>query len=178
MSGNNCLWLLFDHYLAYIIILLLIIFSALPSHAITSQTFQVAATITNGCVVSGGTLFGTLNFGTYPSNTNANISASLTPNTSVNLACTPGTVLSMSINGGNNYTTSRNVMQSGFTTQLPYQLYADSAHTIPIPVNQNVAVSYTNSNNIILPIYGVLQLNGTNNPSGTYTDVLTVTLSW
>ncbi|WP_119711765.1 spore coat protein U domain-containing protein [Arsenophonus endosymbiont of Aleurodicus floccissimus] len=73
----------------------------------------------------------------------------ITPNTSLTLACTPGTVLSMSIDGGSNYTTSRDVMQSGFTTQLPYQLYADSAHTIPILVNQNVAVSYTNSTNII-----------------------------
>jgi len=44
MSGNNYLWLLFDDYLACFIVLL-VIFGALPSHAITSQTFQVAATI-------------------------------------------------------------------------------------------------------------------------------------
>ncbi|QLK87893.1 SCPU domain-containing protein [Arsenophonus endosymbiont of Aphis craccivora] len=177
MSGNNYLWLLFDDYLACFIVLL-VIFGALPRHAITSQTFQVAATITPGCIVSGGTLFGTLDFGTHPSNTNGNINASLTPNTSLTLACTPGTVLSMSIDGGNNYTTSRNVKQSGFATLLPYLLYADSAHTIPIALNQNVSVSYSNSNNIILPIYGVLQFNGANNPSSNYTDVLTVTLSW
>ncbi|HGJ5865716.1 spore coat U domain-containing protein [Arsenophonus nasoniae] len=177
MSGNNHLWLRFDHDLAYFI-LLLAIFSALPSYAITSQSFQVSATITPGCLVSGGTLFGTLNFGTHPSNANGNFNASLTPNTSLTLACTPGTVLSMSINGGNNYTTIRNVKQSGFSTLLSYLLYADSAHTIPIGLNQNVSVSYSNSNNIIIPIYGVLQMNGANNPSGTYTDLLTVTLSW
>ncbi|HGJ5875491.1 MAG TPA: spore coat protein U domain-containing protein [Arsenophonus sp.] len=89
---------------------------------------------------------------------NTNISANLTPNTSLTLACTHGTVLSMSINGGNNYTTSRNVKQSTITL-LPYQLYSDNAHTSPIPVNQNIPVNYTNSNNIILPIYGVLQRN-------------------
>ncbi|WGL98314.1 spore coat U domain-containing protein [Arsenophonus sp. aPb] len=177
MSGNNGLWLLFDNNLAYFFVLL-VIFSALPSHAITSQSFQVAATIANGCVVSGGSLFGTLDFGTHPSNANGNFNASLTPNTSLTLGCTPGTALSMSINGGNNYTSSRNVKQSGFTTLLPYLLYADNAHTIPIGLNQNVSVSYSNSNNIIIPIYGVLQLNGANNPSGTYTDLLTVTLSW
>lgn len=177
MSGNNYSWLLFDDYLAYFLVLF-IIFNIPLSNAITSQSFQVAATIANGCVVSGGTLFGTLDFGTHPSNANGNFNASLTPNTSLTLACTPGTALSMSINGGNNYTTIRNVKQSGFSTLLPYLLYADSAHTIPIGLNQNVSVSYSNSNNIIIPIYGVLQLNGANNPSGNYTDVLTVTLSW
>lgn len=44
MSGNNHLWLRFDHDLAYFI-LLLAIFSALPSYAITSQSFQVSATM-------------------------------------------------------------------------------------------------------------------------------------
>lgn len=177
MSGNNGLCLLFDNDLAYFFVLL-VIFSALPSHAITSQSFQVAATIANGCVVSGGSLFGTLDFGTHPSTANGNFNASLTPNTSLTLTCTPGTALSMSINGGNNYTTSRNVKQSSFSTLLPYLLYADNAHTIPIGLNQNISVSYSDSNNIIIPIYGVLQLNGTNNRAGTYTDLLTVTLSW
>lgn len=177
MSGNNCVGLLFDNNLTYFI-LLFAIFNVPLSNAITNQSFQVAATIANGCMVSGGTLFGTLDFGTHPSNNNGNINASLTPNTSLTLACTPGTVLSMSINGGNNYTTTRNVKQSGFSTLLPYLLYANSAHTIPIGLNQNVSVSYSNSNNIIIPIYGVLQMNGANNRSGTYIDLLTVTLSW
>ncbi|WGL95394.1 Csu type fimbrial protein [Arsenophonus nasoniae] len=177
MSGSNYLWLLFENNLAYFI-LLLVIFNVPPSTAITSQSFQVSATITPGCLVSGGTLFGNLDFGTHPSTTNGNINASLTPNTSLTLACTPGTVLSMSINGGNNYTTIRNVKQSGFSTLLSYLLYADNAHTIPIGLNQNISVSYSNSNNIIIPIYGVLQMNGANNRAGTYTDLLTVTLSW
>ncbi|MEI2684797.1 spore coat protein U domain-containing protein, partial [Erwinia aphidicola] len=44
-------------------------------------------------------------------------------------------------------------------------------------VNQNVALTYSNANNITLPIYGQLQLSGVNR-AGTYSDTLTVTLSW
>ncbi|HGJ5875492.1 MAG TPA: hypothetical protein ACHBX0_02645 [Arsenophonus sp.] len=57
MSENNYLWLLLDDNLAYFFVLL-IIFSAPPTNTITNQSFQVAATIANGCVISGGTLFG------------------------------------------------------------------------------------------------------------------------
>ena len=44
-------------------------------------------------------------------------------------------------------------------------------------MNQNVALTYSNANNITLPIYGLLQLSGVNR-AGTYSDTLTVTLSW
>ena len=46
-----------------------------------------------------------------------------------------------------------------------------------IGVNQAIPVTYTNSNNIALPLFGVALLTGFS-PAGTYTDQLTVTLSW
>lgn len=69
-------------------------------------------------------------------------------------------------------------MQSGNSLQLPYRIYSDAAHTSEILVNQTVPLNIAGTNNnIILPIYGVLQLNGFS-PSGSYTDTLTVTLTW
>lgn len=148
---------------------------------VSSQSFKVNATITPGCQVttgSGGAL-GTLNFGSYSGVKSGQVSTQFVPNASLSLACTPGVALSMSINGGQNYTTVRNLLRSGGTERVPYRLYSSSslAANSEIAVNQSVAVAYSNSNNISLTLYGAAQLTGFS-PAGTYSDQLTVTLSW
>lgn len=148
---------------------------------VTTQSFQVNATITPGCSVttgSGGVL-GTLDFGTRNGVDSSRVTTSFVPNTSLSLACTPGVSLSMSIDGGQTYTTVRNMVRSGGTERVPYRLYSAStlAAGSEIGVNQAVTVAYSNSNSITLPIYGAAQLTGFS-PAGTYTDRLTVTLSW
>lgn len=149
--------------------------------AITSQSFKATATIASGCAIQGATngVFGTLNFGSYPGTSSAAASAALVQTSGLTLACTPGVTLSMSIDGGTHYTTARNLMQSGKTTQIPYRLYTTSSHSAAseILVNQAVSLGSSTGTNITLPIYGVAQLNGFST-SGTYTDTLTVTLSW
>ncbi|NLS56250.1 spore coat U domain-containing protein [Hafnia alvei] len=149
------------------------------AYGIITAQFKAQATIVAGCAVLGtGSLFGTLSFGTYSGTGTGSVSGTFVQNTSLTLACTPGVSLSMAINGGSNFTTVRNVMQSGNSLQLPYRIYSNAAHTNEIIVNQNVPLNISSSNNnIILPIYGVLQLNGFS-PSGSYTDTLTVTLTW
>ena len=149
---------------------------SLPTH-----TLQVSASVVNGCVISGTNtgVFGTLDFGTQPGVGSTSASASFVQSSTINLACTPGTTLNMSINGGSNYGSSRNLKVANNTNLVAYTLYTNASHsaTSAIPVNQNVALTYTNANNITLPIYGVLQLSGVNR-AGTYSDTLTVTLSW
>jgi spore coat protein U-like protein len=144
-----------------------------------TATFQVAASVVAGCVVSGTNtgVFGTLNFGTQSGVATSSVSASYVQSTTITLACTPGTAVSMSINGGSNYTSTRNLKIAGNTNTVPYSLYTNASHTTAIPVNSAVALSYSNPNNIILPIYGLLTLPGPTR-AGTYTDTLTVTLSW
>ena len=85
----------------------------------------------------------------------------------------------MSINGGQNYANVRNMQRSGGTDRVPYRLYTSStlAANTEIGVNQAVSVAYSNSNTISLAIFGAAQLTGFS-PAGTYTDQLTVTLSW
>ncbi|AHJ73477.2 Csu type fimbrial protein [Kosakonia sacchari] len=152
--------------------------------AVTTQTFTVGATIAPGCsVVSGsGGALGSLNFGTRSGVQSGQVTASFVPGASFSLGCTPGVALSMSINGGQNYANVanvRNMQRSGGTDRVPYRLYTSStlAANTEIGVNQSVSVAYSNSNTISLAIFGAAQLTGFS-PAGTYTDQLTVTLSW
>lgn len=146
--------------------------------AVTTQSFQVSATITPGCSVATGSggLLGTLNFGGVE---RGSVNTSFVPNGSLSIACTPGVALSMSIDGGQHYTSVRNMQRSGGTSLVPYRLYSSSslAANSEIGVNQAVSVAYTNSNNIALPLFGVALLTGFS-PAGNYSDQLTVTLSW
>ncbi|MDH2125680.1 spore coat U domain-containing protein [Pantoea brenneri] len=147
--------------------------------SLPTSTFQVTASIVAGCVISGTNtgVFGTLNFGSQSGVSTSVVSASYVQSITLNLACTPGTTLSMSINQGNNYTTTRNLKLPNFSNTVPYTLYSNASRTTVIPVNQAVPLSYSNANNITLPIYGQLKLPGTAR-AGVYTDTLTVTLSW
>nr|WP_258167309.1 spore coat U domain-containing protein [Scandinavium goeteborgense] len=154
-----------------------------PVQALTvsTQSFKVNATITPGCSVATGTggAMGSLNFGSYSGVKSGQVSTQFVPNASFTLACTPGVALSMSINGGQNYTTVRNMQRSGGTERVPYRLYTSSslAANSEIGVNQNVSVAYTNGDSIELTLYGAAQLTGFS-LAGNYTDQLTVTLSW
>ena len=149
--------------------------------AVTSQSFKVSATIVPGCAVSTGSggVFGTLDFGTHNGVESAPVSTSFVPNGALSIACTPGVALSMSINGGQNYSSVRRMKRSGGTEVVGYRLYSNSslAANSEIGVNQAIPVTYTNSNNIALPLFGVAMLTGFS-PAGTYSDQLTVTLSW
>ncbi|MDU4093792.1 MAG: spore coat U domain-containing protein [Pantoea sp.] len=149
--------------------------------ALPTQTFQVSAAITSGCTISGSntSVFGALNFGTQSGVGTASVRANYVQSSNINIACTPGTSLAMSINGGSNYTTTRNLKLANFSNTVAYRLYSNANYSAAseIPVNQNVALSYSNANNITLPIYGLLQLSGVQR-AGSYSDTLTVTLSW
>ncbi|ARY99408.1 spore coat U domain-containing protein [Yersinia ruckeri] len=146
--------------------------------ALPTQTFQVAATIANGCLISGTNtgVFGQIDFGTIPGNSTAQITGAYSQNSSIIIACTPGTSLNMGINGGSNFTTVRNMKHSTLSYLVPYNLY-NTTNNMAIPVNSNIAISFSDNTNIMLPIYGLLTLNGSHY-SGVYTDTLTVTLSW
>ena len=151
------------------------------AEAVTSQSFKVSATIVPGCAVatgSGGVL-GTLDFGTHNGVESAPVSTSFVPNGALSIACTPGVALSMSINGGQKYSTVRRMKRSNGADVVGYRLYSSSslAANSDIGVNQAIPVTYSNSNNIALPLFGVALLTGFS-PAGTYSDQLTVTLSW
>ncbi|MTD27729.1 Csu type fimbrial protein [Erwinia sorbitola] len=158
--------------------LLLLVYSSSGS-ALPTANFAVNASVVNGCVISGTNtaVFGTLDFGTQPGVGSATANAAYVQSSSIVLACTPGTALSMRIDGGSNYTNTRNLKLAGNTNLVAYSLYTNAAHTTAIPVGQDMALTLSNANNITLPVYGQLQLSGVNR-AGNYSDTLTVTLSW
>ncbi|MCI4590291.1 spore coat U domain-containing protein [Sphingobium sp. BYY-5] len=157
-----------------------------PVQAETSKSFGVSATIQAGCAIDGlgmsgnaGSM-GTLTFAPQPSVATTTVHASLTGSQAVTLRCSPGVQLSMTINGGLHQASSnRNLQLASTTERLVYSLCADAGCTQAIGINQGVAIGVTtaNMNDVHLPIFSSLTLPG-DTPPGTYTDTLTITLSW
>ncbi|SDS98373.1 Spore coat protein U (SCPU) domain-containing protein [Pseudomonas asplenii] len=159
-----------------VVALLLALASSLPLAAAPGTTFQVTASILSGClVVGGGSLYGNLNYGSHAASTIAPVSASLA--SGVQLQCTPGVTLTMSVDGGQNNSGGRNLKLGGGSAQLAYQLYSDIGLSQALGIGQSVNVAYSDANNIRLPIYGRVVLPGIQ-PAGIYSDVLQVQLTW
>ncbi|NWA26027.1 spore coat protein U domain-containing protein [Pseudomonas gingeri] len=166
MAGHGCA------------VLLLVCASSLPLPlaAVTSSSFQVSASIVAGClVVGGGSNYGNLNYGSYSALSTSTVSTSLT--SGVQLQCTPGVTLNMSVDGGQNNSSGRHMKLGSGSAQLAYQLFSDAGLSQSLGISQSVSVAYSNANNISLPLYGRVVLPG-NQPAGTYSDVLQVQLSW
>lgn len=160
---------------------------ATPAHANTSAEFDVSASITAGCLIDGlgssgnaGTL-GMLNFGQASALSTATKNASLLAAQTLRLRCTPGVNMTMAIDAGSHAASGARNLQLGANSalRLAYSLCTDAACTQPLAIGGSsvIAVSSSNSNDVKLPIYGRLTLPG-QATAGTYTDTLTVTLSW
>lgn len=155
------------------------------SHAELSTSFQVSATIVEGCEINQtlpannqavGSI-GTLDFGNYPSLTTGPVSAALVQDMGFRISCTPSVALSMSLDAGENVATARRLRLSGGTDHIPYALYADPGFAQELAINQPHSISFSGNGAIILPIYGRLTLSGNSAP-GTYEDMVRVTLVW
>lgn len=151
------------------------------AHADEQGYLMVRATISPGCRINGAISadagkLGSLDFGSHPAIATDRVTASFSANSAVTLSCTPGVELNMSLDGGAHFEGGQRNLD-GDGQRIAYQLYLDAGQSLAIPVNQAVAVNYTNPGDIRLPIYAALLLPG-RNPPGTYSDVLTVTLSW
>ncbi len=160
---------------------------AAPAHAETSKSFEVSATIAAGCAVDGlgtsgnaGTI-GTLAFGSQPSVATSTLQASLNDTQSVTLRCTPGVALTMSLDGGlHSASSDRNLQLGGNTAaRLLYTLCTDTGCAQPIGINQTISITVnsSNMNNVRIPVVGKMTLPG-NSRVGTFTDSVTITLSW
>lgn len=149
----------------------------LPLAAVVSQSFQVSASVVAGCLVVGGVSnYGSLDFGSRSALSTATVQVLLTAG--VQLQCTPGVTLNMTVDGGQHNNSNGRQMQLGSgSARVGYALFRDAAYSQSLGIGQSVAVTYSDANNIRLPIYGQVVLPG-NQPGGTYSDVLQVQLSW
>lgn len=148
----------------------------MPLSAVTSQSFQVSATVVAGCLVVGGEAnYGSLDFGSSSALANSIVQVALIGG--VQLQCTPGVTLNMTVDGGLYNSSGRHLQLESGSAHVAYSLFRDAAYSQGLGIGQSVAVTYSDANNIRLPIYGQVQLPG-NQPGGTYSDVLQVQLSW
>ncbi len=156
-------------------------------HADTATaSFAVTATISKGCAFGSSLTspisdLGTINFGSLssiPSNLDV---ASTAGAGSVVVTCTPGITVAIAmdygIHGGN--ATQRYMSNSAGTGTLAYQLYQDAGHsqvwgtgTLAKTVNNFPTTTQT------YPVYARLFSATTLPVAGTYTDTVTVTLTY
>jgi spore coat protein U-like protein len=154
--------------------------------ATATATFTVTASLTNGCVFGSSlssptTNLGTINFGSFPSvPTNVDV-VSTSGAGSVVVTCTPGTTVAIGmdygIHGGS--ATQRYMANSGATATLGYQLYQNAARTVVWGNGaQAMTISSFPSTTQTYPVYGRLFSFTTSPTAGTYTDTVTVTLTY
>ncbi len=152
-----------------------------------------------GCIISGapgagssGVNFGTLDFGSQPSTFTGVLTASASGGAggagATQITCSADiTTLTVSVGAGNNagqgasVGTGTRAMKFGSSSYLPYEVYSDASLTTPYPTSATsvgVVLPGTGAP-FALPVFGRVNKTSVNAmPSGTYTDVLQVTLSW
>ncbi|MQB53342.1 spore coat U domain-containing protein [Rahnella sp. RcJ3] len=175
----------FPPVLLPMMLLLLILCSS--AHAATATTtFTVSATLTNGCVFGSSlaspiSSLGTLNFGSLSDITSNVDIVSSTGAGSVVVTCTPGTSVSIAMDyGTHGGTATRRYMQNTTNTDLlGYQLFRDAARSLvwgngalvmSIPSFPDTSQTY--------PVYARLYAVTPLPSAGTYTDTVTVTLTY
>ena len=146
-----------------------------------SGNLGVQLTTGNGCQVTGGTQggstsdFGLINFGTHPAlNNTINAQSASTTASPIQLNCTLATAYTITLNSGANASgNQRRLALAG--AYINYNLYSDSANLVAWPV---AGVSGVGTGNAVdFTVYGQVPPQ-TTPAAGTYTDTVTVTITW
>ncbi|WP_366519499.1 Csu type fimbrial protein [Serratia nevei] len=149
-------------------------------------TVGVTITIGAGCVVTGGNSsgitnnFGSISFGTYSSLANV-ITASATGSGgtgTLGLNCTTGTNYTVALDNGLNASGSQRRMASSVPAYISYNLYQDSANSIPWNNTTGVLTGTGTGSAVPLVVYGLVPAAGTTPAAGVYSDTVTMTVTW
>jgi len=131
--------------------------------------FAVRASVNADCQVTTRDL----DFGVYASGANS------TATTTLDVKCSPGSAVTVSLDGGGSGNPAARVM-SGPGTGLAYQLYKDSARQQAINTN-GMAFQLTGAANtgatVTYTLYGQIN-SGQTVASGNYTDTVRVTIQY
>lgn len=174
------------YLLRYVLYVLVSLLACTKVQALTVDTsFDVTANVVNGCSLggsgSGGANFGTINFGTMPTVLSNIDVASSSGAGSIIVTCTPGASIMLALdyglhNGNNNF----RYLSNG-TTSLAYQLYRDSSYS-QVWGTMADSLAYTISSfpetTQTYTVYARLFSTPTMPAVGTYTDTITVTLTY
>ncbi|KAB8305447.1 MULTISPECIES: spore coat U domain-containing protein [Rahnella] len=168
------------------LILLPLMFCSAARAATATAAFTVTATLTNGCAFGSSfssptTNLGTINFGSM-SSIPANVdTTSVAGAGSVVVTCTPGTSVSIAMDYGTHggSATRRFLQNTTSTEQLGYQLFQDAARS-QVWGNGALVKSVASfpATTQTYPVYARLYAVTTLPSAGTYTDTVTVTLTY
>ena len=147
----------------------------------TRCTIQVSARVEQGCLMNDVIVrsaedigqLGTLNFGMYHTSDSGIKEAVFSQTANFNLKCTPGTTVSMSIDGGQNES-RRMKHRDQF---ISYRLFKDANRLQEIGINQNITLPFDSQDNVMISFYGEAELDA-NMSAGVYQDTLIVTFSY
>lgn len=153
--------------------------SAQAGTATANLTVQI--TITAACTINAATL----NFGSSVTGTTL-IASAVTGSTSVSVTCTNGSPYSIGMDNGANASGSQRRMKSG-ANYLNYGLYVDAGYANPWTTGASNSTCTTTSDCYLgtgngsaqsINIYGQVPSVGTAPPTGTYTDTVTMTITY
>lgn len=149
----------------------------------TTANFLVSATVSSGCWVVGnasqtsGIGFGRLDFGSHPAIQAGNYDAAIgLASSPAQVQCTPGSTVTMTIDGGQNAQGGQRRMRFG-SNYLPYTLTTQPGGGTVVQPGVGVSVDAT-AGPTYVPVYGRATAPGGGLPAGQYTDTLQVVFSW
>jgi spore coat protein U-like protein len=162
----------------------LMVAALLPPATVQAGTatanLAVSITITASCTVNAATLTFTSTPGTSLT------AAAVTGNSTMTVNCTNTSPYSIGIGQGSNYSGGSNRMVSG-SNFLPYGLYVDSGYTHPWTAGATNSTCATandcylgtgNGGQQTINIYGQVPTTATAPTPGTYSDMVTMTVTY
>lgn len=146
-----------------------------------TATLTVQITITASCTINASTL----NFGAAVPGTTL-VASNVTGSTTVSVTCTNGSPFSIGMDNGANASGVQRRMKNG-TNYLNYGLYLDAAYTQPWTTAATNSTCTTanscylgtgNGSAQSINIYGQVPSTGIAPPTGTYSDSVTMTITY
>jgi len=145
-----------------------------------TNTLNVQVTITASCTIGAATL-------TFPSTAGTSLtSTALTASTTVSVTCTNTSPYSIGMDQGANYSTTRRMASGG--SYIGYGLFLDSGYseawttsTTSSPCSGGANTCYLGTGNgsaQSVPIYGKVPTVAVAPAPGTYTDTVTMTITY
>jgi spore coat protein U-like protein len=146
----------------------------------STAVLSVSIVITASCTINPATL----TFAPTPGT--SLVTTAVNGSSTVLVTCTSGSPYSIAMDNGSNASGSQRRMISG-SNFLNYNLYVDPAHTLPWSTATGAGTCTTTGNCYLgtgngspqsIDIYGVVPVTATAPPSGTYTDTVTMTITF
>ena len=137
-----------------------------------TTTFNVKITITDNGTITG-LAASDVDFGSV-------VRSNTAPDAQGNLVviCSSGTPYTVGLNNGQNYNGTLRTMVFG-SNNIPYTLYRNTERTDVWGNSGATLFSGTGTGNgVNLPVYGRVSAGATNVPAGSYSDIVTATLSY